>query len=93
MYPALGMGIRFAEIEPLQHQHLKQLVSSLVAQGASSVVRPRVAIPVKDPEVVNDVLRSADHEAFFAQITTYFQKNHLLSREEFYQIAKRARRR
>ncbi len=92
MYPALGMGICFAEIEPLQHQHLKQLLGFLTGQGAASTGRPAAETPVKDPEFVQEVLRLADPRALLAEIVTFFQKNPLLSRDEFCEIAKRIRR-
>ncbi len=92
MYPALGMGICFAEIEPLQHQHLKQLLAFLTRRGAASTGRPVAEIQVKDPDVVQEVLRSVDPRAFLAEIVAFFQKNPLLSRNEFYEIAKGIRR-
>jgi hypothetical protein len=41
---------------------------------------------------MKDTLRSADPRAFLDEIAEFFQKNQLLSRSEFQQIAKRARR-
>jgi len=41
---------------------------------------------------MKDTLRSADPRAFLDEITEFFQKNQILSRSEFHQIAKRARR-
>jgi hypothetical protein len=41
---------------------------------------------------MKDTLGSADPRAFLDEITEFFQKKHLLSREEFHQIAKRVRR-
>jgi hypothetical protein len=38
------------------------------------------------------MLASVDLSAFFAALTDFYQKQQLLSREEFYQIAKRVRR-
>jgi hypothetical protein len=85
-YPFLGMGICFAEIEPVQQLHLKDLLTALA--GRSSVSNGISA----EEKSVKDALRSADPRAFLDEITEFFQKNQLLSRNEFHQIAKRARR-
>ena len=85
-YPSLGMGICFAEIEPVQQMQLKQLLAALAGRSAVSTV-------ISDQEnSVKDALGSADPKAFLDEITEFFQKNQLLSRNEFHQIAKRARR-
>jgi hypothetical protein len=85
-YPFLGMGICFAELEPVQHMQLKQLLAALAGRSAGSN-----GIPAEEKSV-NDALRSADPRAFLDEITEFFQKNQLLSRNEFHQIAKRVRR-
>jgi hypothetical protein len=41
---------------------------------------------------MSDILAAADPKTFLDEITEFFQKNQLLSRNEFHQIAKRARR-
>jgi hypothetical protein len=85
-YPFLGMGICFAELEPVQRMQLKQLLAALAGRSAVSN-----GIPAEE-KGVNDALRSADPRAFLDEITEFFQKNQLLSRTEFQQIAKRVRR-
>ena len=85
-YPFLGMGISFAEIEPVQQLHLKDLLTALAGRSAVSN-----GISAQENNM-KDTLRSADPKAFLDEITEFFQKNHLLSRNEFHQIAKRARR-
>jgi len=85
-YPFLGMGICFAEIEPVQQLHLKDLLGALAGRSAVSN-----GISAQENKM-NDTLRSADPKAFLDEITEFFQKNQLLSRNEFHQIAKRARR-
>jgi len=85
-YPFLGMGICFAEMQPVQLLHLKDLLTALagrsdVSSGISS-----------EEKSVKDALGSADPKAFLDEIKEFFQKNQLLSRNEFHQIAKRARR-
>ncbi len=85
-YPSLGMGICFTEIEPVQQMQLKQLLAALTGRSA-------VSSGISDQEnSVKDALAAADPKAFLDEITEFFQKNQLLSRNEFHQIAKRARR-
>lgn len=92
-YPALGMGICFGEIEPGQHLQLKQLLALLAGHGAACVGGPARKNQAKDADVVlKESLQAADPMTFLGEITTYFQKNQLLSRDEFYEIAKRVRR-
>jgi PilZ domain len=85
-YPFLGMGICFAEIEPAQQLQLKQLLAALA--GRSAVSNGMSA----DEKNLKDSLASADPKSFLDGITEFFQKNLTLSRDEFHQIAKRARR-
>jgi hypothetical protein len=85
-YPFLGMGICFAEIGPVQQVQLKQL---LVALAGRSAVSNGISA---EENSVKDILASEDPRAFLDEITEFFQKNQLLSRSEFHQIAKRARR-
>jgi hypothetical protein len=85
-YPFLGMGICFAGIEPEQQLQLNQLVDALVG---------RSAVPSGGPSQdhgMKDTLGSADPRAFLDKITEFFQKNQLLSRAEFYEIANWVRR-
>jgi hypothetical protein len=85
-YPFLGMGICFAEIEPAEQLHLKQLLAALSGRGA-------IANGISAEEnSVKDTLASADPRAFIDGIAEFFQKKQMLSRDEFHQIAKRARR-
>ena len=85
-YPFLGMGICFAEIEPVQQMQLKQLLAALSARsGVSNGISAQ-------ENNMSDILAAADPKAFLDEITEFFQKNQLLSRNEFHQIAKRARR-
>jgi hypothetical protein len=85
-YPFLGMGICFAEIEPVQQIQLKQLLAALSARsGVSNGISTQ-------ENNMSDILSAADPKAFLDEITEFFQKNQLLSRNEFHQIAKRARR-
>jgi hypothetical protein len=91
IYPFLGMGISFAEIEP---EHLVQLKQLLAALAGHSAV-PNVESPEENRMVENgmkDTLTPADSRALLDEIKVFFQKNLMLSRQEFNQIAKRLRR-
>jgi PilZ domain len=85
-YPFLGMGICFAEIEPAQQLQLKQLLAALA--GRSTVSNGMSG----EENSVKDTLASTDPKSFLDGIAEFFQKNQTLSRDEFHQIAKRARR-
>jgi PilZ domain-containing protein len=85
-YPFLGMGIGFTEMDIEEHQRLKQLLAALAGQKefASSAAANESAR--------QEILASVDLPAFFEAVKEFFQKLPLLSRDEFYQIAKRVRR-
>jgi len=85
-YPFLGMGICFAEIEPVQQMQLKQLLAALAGRSAVPNAMPAAEKTVKD------TLASADPKSFVEGIAEFFQKHETLSRDEFHQIAKRVRR-
>jgi hypothetical protein len=85
-YPFLGMGISFNDIEIEEHQRLKQLLAALAGQKEFA---PSV---VADESAKREAVASADLPALFSAIAEFYQKQQLLSREEFYQIAKRVRR-
>jgi len=85
-YPFLGMGICFAEIEPAQQLQLRQLLDALtghatVSNGVSA-----------EENSMKDTVASADARAFLDEIAEFFQKNQMLSRDQFHEIAKRVRR-
>jgi hypothetical protein len=84
-YPFLGMGICFAEIEPGQQLLLQQLLAALGGHSAAPSGRSAA-------ESMTDSLRSADPRSLLDEVKMFFQKNQLLSREEFNRIAKRVRR-
>ena len=90
-YSFLGMGIGFHDIDIDEHQRLQQLVAALAGQKKFA---PKVAADnaAKDDLARKEMLASVDLSAFFAALTDFYQKQQLLSREEFYQIAKRVRR-
>lgn len=85
-YPALGMGICFTDIEPEQRSQLGQLVELLAGNSAvSNGVQAR-------ENAANDSLPVVDPKALVDDVTEFFRKNQLLSRNEFHQMAKRVRR-
>jgi hypothetical protein len=85
-YPSLGMGICFADIEREEQLQLKQLLAALSGRGT--------IYTAKSPEEVSmkEILMSADPRTILGEVMGFFRNNQLLSRAEFYQIAKRARR-
>jgi len=84
-YPFLGMGICFAELEPTEKLQLKQLLAALAGRRAAN------GAPAEE-NGVKETLKAADPRAFLDEVTAFFQKSPLLSRDDFHQIAKRARR-
>jgi hypothetical protein len=85
-YPLLGMGIGFTEMDIEEHQRLKQLLASLAGQ------KELAPSAVANDSARQEILASVDLPAFFEAVKEFFQKLPLLSRDEFYQIAKRVRR-
>jgi hypothetical protein len=80
------MGICFANGAPLEQLQLKQLLAALAGRNTAHIGRPAEDAGMKES------LREADPRTFLGEITEFFQTNQLLSRAEFYQIAKRVRR-
>jgi hypothetical protein len=78
------MGIAFTDIEPGQQQHLQQLIDVLTGHGSS----PR-HVPIQENRAAP---RDVDPIAFLDEITEFFRRKPLLSREEFISIANRVRR-
>jgi len=93
-----GIGICFTEIEPGEKLQLNLLLAKLTGHsGASDGGRTQVNHAkdeklAKDEKPIKETLRTADPKAFLDQIAGFFEKNQVLSREELYEIAKRARR-
>jgi hypothetical protein len=86
-YPFLGMGISFNDIDMEEHQRLKDLLTSLAGQKEFA---PSAAA---DESAKKEAVAAADLPALFEAITEFYLKQQLLSRDEFYQIAKRVRQR
>ena len=85
-YPSLGMGICFDEVEPKQALELKGLLAALAERAGLSR-------PASGGEKNGKVSPLAvDSMAILSEITEFFQKKPQLSREEFQQIVRRARR-
>jgi PilZ domain len=91
-YPALGMGILFTDIEPAEQLHLKELLAILTGHNTAANHGPAQESVQQDETLMKNALESADPRAALDGIRGFFQRNHLLSRDEFYAIAKRVRR-
>ena len=87
-YPFLGMGVCFSEIEPGQQVQLEQLLAALSRQSSTSN-RASTAVSVANSKCS---LAGVDPKTILDELAQFFDSNHLLSRDEFYRIAKRARR-
>lgn len=87
-YPFLGMGMCFSEIESGQQLQLEQLLAALSEPSSPSNSASATTQFADSSHSLADV----DSKAMLDELTQFFRSNHLLSREEFYQIAKRARR-
>jgi PilZ domain-containing protein len=77
-YPFLGMGICFAEIEPVQQMQLNQLLAALAGRSAVSN-----GISAEENSV-KDILASGDPKSCLDGIAEFFQNDQLLSRNEFH---------
>jgi hypothetical protein len=87
-YPFLGMGMCFSEIEPGQQIQLEQFLAALL--GQSSLTTPAsAASPVASS---SPSIPDVDSKILLHELRQFCGSHHLLSREEFYQIVKRARR-
>jgi len=84
-YSFLGMGICFAEAAPEQQLQLKQLLAALAGHSA-------VPNGAAEENSTGHTPKSADPGTLLDEIKVFFQKNQMLSREEFNQIAKRVHR-
>jgi PilZ domain len=85
-YPALGMGIGFVDIKPDQQLQLNQLLSAL--GGQSAFFR---GAPERD-RAAHQTVQLSDPQALLDEITEFFQKHAVLSRDQFNEIARRFRR-
>lgn len=85
-YPFLGMGMCFREIEPGQQAQLKEILAALAEQKGF-----RTDVPLEQADL-QELLASVDPRACIDEIAEFFKKSAALSRDEFYEIAKRVRR-
>jgi hypothetical protein len=91
-YPGLGMGIRFEEIDSGQQVQLKQLIALLTGHRAPALGGPGPENHVKEAYLMKEALQSTDPRALVDEIMEFFQKDSLLSRDKFHEIAGRVRR-
>ena len=87
-YPFLGMGMCFSEIEPGQQLQLEQLIATLAGQDT---LPNSASNALPDAHSVHS-LADVNSRTMLDELTQFFRDNRLLSRQEFYEIAKRARR-
>jgi uncharacterized protein YdcH (DUF465 family) len=73
-------------MEPDQRSQLRQLIEMLAGNNAVSDGLQARENPV------NSRVAVADPKALVDEVTEFFRKNQLLSRDEFHQMAKRVRR-
>jgi len=87
-YPALGMGIGFINVKPEQQSQINQLLAVLGGQSAFFRGAPERERAARDPVQ----LHLSDSQALLDEVTEFFRKHPVLSREEFNAMAKRCRR-
>ncbi|MGA9528956.1 MAG: PilZ domain-containing protein [Terriglobales bacterium] len=84
-YPGLGMGLCFSEVDPSEKQKLEQLLHALIEQRATLNHSPEVKAGVLK------VLASEEAWSCLKAISSYFERNATLSRDEFRAITKKIR--
>jgi hypothetical protein len=87
-YPFLGMGLCFLKIEPGQLVQLKRLLAAVTTPA--SVSDPNL-VPTSTASSAHS-LADVDAKAMLDGLSEFFRGNSLLSREDFYEIARRMRR-
>jgi hypothetical protein len=85
-YPALGMGIHFAELVPQEAKQLNRLLAALSGSNAFA------STPPAQENLPDDSPQPPDARALLKEVTEFFRKESLLSRDEFHEITKRVRR-
>jgi hypothetical protein len=90
-YPSLGMGMCFCPLEPAQQAQLGQLLKMVTGQHRIGKSVVPVA-PAVSPDMNPNIFATADPQLLLDHLKEYFKANGLLSRDEFFAIAKRARR-
>jgi hypothetical protein len=83
-YPFVGMGMCFSEVEPGQQMQLNQMLHAIVGERALNS-HPAEAITTFESG-------SANAAAYLEAISAFFRNSTVLSRDEFFEIAKRVRR-
>jgi len=95
-YPFLGMGMCFSEIEPQQQSQLAEILAALAGQRDTTkgtLPEAPMGAPLNEaPMGVPLNMESLDLRGCVEDIVAFFQRKTALSREEFYEIAKRVRR-
>lgn len=81
-YPFLGMGMAFTEIEPGQQLQLDLLIGTLAGTSSAAATSP-------DQEDLRSTLTAAEPKALVEELRRFFDSNRTLSREEFFELARR----
>ena len=84
-YSALGMGIGFVDINPDQQLQLNQLLASLGGQSAFFRGAP------ERERAAHQTVQLSDPHALLDEMTEFFRKHAVLSRDQFNEIARRFR--
>ena len=85
-YPALGMGIGFVNVKPEQQSRINKLLAALGGQSAFFRGAPERQQAAQQPS-------SPSHpQTLLEEMTDFFRKHPVLSREEFNEMVKRFRR-
>jgi PilZ domain len=82
-YPFVGMGMCFSDVEPGQQIQLNQMLHAIVSQRALTS-HPAESITTFERG-------SANAGAYLEAISAFFRNSTVLSRDEFFAIAKRVR--
>lgn len=85
-YPFLGMGICLSNLEPGQQAQLEQLLAAVVGQNSL----PDPALTREN--AVHEAASTAEPLAVVEELRRHFLSHPMLSREEFFQIARRCQR-
>jgi hypothetical protein len=91
-YPALGMGICFAEVARDEQKFLEQRLALLAGHISVSNISTARPNPAHEEHLPKNAVESMDKRAFLDQTKEFFQTNQSLSCEEFHAIAKWVRR-
>ena len=82
------MGLCFSEIDPGQQKQLEELLAAV----STPALAPPTGLSATHTEISTRSLADVDLNIMFDRLTEFFRGNSLLSRQEFYDLARRSRR-